>query len=408
MRTGQLRGLRIAIRTLTGNLLRVALAVLAIMIGVASLIVLVGIGKGTEQKIRQAIEDMGPNLIIVNAGQSRVVKGQLGQMGMMTNLTLKDSAAIAEECPSVRTVAPVHSKKLLVKFENVTYSTKIVGTMPSLQEVRNVSLLSGSFFDEAENRLMAPVAVVGPTVVASLFGGRDPAGSSIMIGRVMFKVIGVTAPKGSVSGEDQDDQIFVPLRTAMAKLMNVTYLSNVFVEAAGIGNIHSAGIEIKSLLRERHRLREHKEDDFTIRNQADVIEAQSSVARTFSLLILSIAVSSMVIGGVGILGVMLLSVQERISEIGVRRALGAKRRDILVQFLFEASFLGILGGIAGLFLGLGASAGVKPICGMLVVLEPGYIILSLVFSLGTGLIFGIYPAWKAARLDPIDALNTKA
>ena len=326
MRTSQLRGFRIAIKSLTGNPLRVALAVLAIMIGVASLIVLVGIGKGTEQKVRKVIEDMGPNLIIVSAGQSRVVKGQLGQMGMMTNLTLKDAAAIAEECPSVRTVAPAHSKKLLVKFENVTYSTKIVGTMPSIQEVRNISLQSGSFFDEAENRLMAPVAVVGPTVVESLFGGRDPVGASIMIGKVMFKVIGVTAPKGSVSGEDQDDQIFVPLRTALAKLMNVTYLSNVFVEAAGFDtHFTSAGAEIKSLLRERHRLREGKEDDFTIQNQADVIEAQSSVARTFSLLVLSIAVSSLVIGGVGILGVMLLSIQERISEIGIRRAVGAKR-----------------------------------------------------------------------------------
>jgi len=407
VRPSQLRGFRIAIRTLTGSPLRVALAVLAIMIGVASLIVLVGIGRGSEQKVRKVIADMGPNLIIVNAGQSRVVKGQLGELGMKTNLTLKDSAAIAEECPSVRKVAPAHSKKLLVKFENVTYSTKIVGTVPSIQEVRNISLQSGSFFDETENRLMAPVAVVGPTVAESLFGGRDPTGASVMIGRVMFKVIGVTAPKGSVSGEDQDDQIFVPLRTAMSKLMNVSYLSNVFVEAAGIENIHSAGAEIKSLLRDRHRLREDKEDDFTIQNQADVVEAQGSVARTFSLLILSIAVSSLVIGGVGILGVMLLSVQERISEIGVRRAVGAKRRDILIQFLVESSFLGVLGGIAGLLLGLGASAAVKLISGMPVVLELDYIVLSLVFSLATGLIFGIYPSWKAARLDPIEALNTQ-
>jgi len=408
MRTGQLRGFRIAIKSLTGNPLRVALAVLAIMIGVASLIVLVGIGRGTEEEVRRSIENMGPNLIIVSAGQSRVVKGQLGQLGMMINLTLKDAAAIAAECPSVRTVAPAHSKKLLVKSENVTYSTKIVGTMPAIQEVRNISIQSGSFFDEAENSLMAPVAVLGPTVVESLFGRRDPTGASIMIGKVIFKVIGVTAPKGSVSGEDQDDQIFVPLRTAIAKLMNVTYLSHVFVEAAGLDNILSAGAEIKSLLRERHRLREDKEDDFTIQNQADVIEAQSSVARTFSLLVASIAVSSLVVGGVGILGVMLLSIQERISEIGIRRAVGAKRRDILVQFLVESSFLGILGGIAGLFLGLGASAGVKLISGMMVVLEPGYIVLSLVFSLATGLIFGIYPSWKAARLDPIEALNTEA
>jgi putative ABC transport system permease protein len=408
VKTGRLRGFRIAIRALTGNPLRVALSVIAVTIGVASLIVLVGIGRGSELKVRKVIEDMGPNLIVVSAGQSRVVKGQLGQLGMMTNLTLKDSAAIASECPSVRAVAPAHSKKLSAKFENVTYSTNIVATMPSIREVGNISLQAGSFFDEAENGLMAPVAVVGPTVVESLFGGRDPIGTSIMIGKVMFKVIGVTAPKGSVSGEDQDDRILVPLRTAMAKLMNVTYLSHVYIEADGLLNIESAGAEIKTLLRERHRLREGKEDDFIIRNQADVIEARNSVATTFSLLVASIAVSSMVIGGVGILGVMLLSVQERISEIGVRRAVGAKRRDILVQFLFESSFLGILGGIAGLFLGLGVSAAVKPISGMPVVLEPSYIVLSLVFSLCTGLIFGIYPSWKAALLDPVEALNTES
>lgn len=405
MRVIRLRGLRIAIRTLVGNPLRVALAVLAIMIGVASLIVLVGIGKGAEQDVSRAIEGMGPNLIIVNAGQSRVVKGQIGQMGMMTNLTLKDSDAIAEECPTVRTVAPAHSKKLPVKFESLTYSTKIVGTMPTIQQVRNISLQSGLFFDETENSLKSPVAVLGPTVVESLFGESDPVGASIMIGHVMFKVIGVTVPKGSVSGEDQDDQIFVPLRTALSKLLNVTYLSNVFVEACGSDRIASAGHEITWLLRERHRLRDGKDNDFVVQSQADAIEAQISVARTFSILVLSIAVSSLVIGGVGILGVMLLSVQERTSEIGIRRAVGAKRSDILVQFIVESSFLGALGGLAGLFLGLGASVVVKLISGMPVILKPACIVSSLSCSVATGLISGIYPSWKAARTEPVVALS---
>jgi len=378
------------------------------MIGVASVIVMVGIGRGAEDEVRKKIEGMGTNLIVVSAGQSRAVKGQVGQLGIMTTLTLKDATAIAEECPSVRRVASAYSKKLSVKFENVSYSTRIVGTLPLIQEVRNISVESGSFFDEDENRLMALVAVVGPTVVQTLFAGRDPVGESIRIGKVLFKVIGVTVPKGAVSGEDEDDQILVPLRTAMNKLMNVTYLSNIFVEAAGFESIHTAEAEIRSLLRERHRLREGKEDDFTIQNQADVIEAQSSVARTFSLLVGSIAIISLIIGGVGILGVMLLSIRERVSEIGIRRAVGARRTDILVQFLVESSFLGVVGGIAGLLLGIGGSAGVKHFSGMPVVLAPDYVILSLVFSIATGLIFGIYPSWKADRLDPIEALTTKA
>jgi len=403
-----LRGFRIAIKSLTGHPLRVGLAVLAIMIGVASVIVMVGIGRGAEDEVRRKIEGMGTNLIVVSAGQSRAVKGQVGQLGIMTTLTLKDSSALAEECPSVKLVAPAYSKKLLVKFENTSYSTRIAGNLPLIQKVRNISVESGTFFDEDDNRLMASVAVVGPTVVQTLFAGRDPVGESIRIGKVLFKVIGVTVPKGAVSGEDEDDQILVPLRTAMNKLMNVTYLSNIFVEAAGFESIHTAEAEIRSLLRERHRLREGKEDDFTIQNQADVIEAQSSVARTFSLLVGSIAVISLIIGGVGILGVMLLSIRERVSEIGIRRAVGAKRRDILVQFLVESSFLGVVGGIAGLILGVGGAAGARHFSGMPVVLAPDYVILSLVFSIATGLIFGIYPSWKAARLDPIEALTTRA
>jgi putative ABC transport system permease protein len=408
MRPKPFRGFRIAIKSLIGHPLRVALAVLAIMIGVASVIVMVGIGRGAEDEVRRKIEGMGTNLIVVSAGQSRTVKGQVGQLGMMTTLTLKDSAAIGEECPSVKRVAPAYSKKMSVKFENVSYSTRIVGTLPLIQEVRNISVESGSFFDEDENRLMASVAVVGPTVAQTLFGGRNPVGESIRIGKVLFKVIGVTVPKGAVSGEDEDDQILVPLRTAMNKLMNVTFLSNIFIEAAGFESIHAAEAEIRSLLRERHRLREGKDNDFTIQNQADVIEAQSSVAKTFSLLVASIAVISLIIGGVGILGVMLLSIRERVSEIGIRRAVGAKRRDILIQFLVESSFLGVVGGIAGLILGIGGSAGVKHFSGISVVLAPDYIVLSLVFSIVTGLIFGIYPSWKAARLDPIEALHTKA
>jgi putative ABC transport system permease protein len=408
MRPRFFRGFRIAIKSLLGHPLRVILAVVSISIGVASVIVMVGIGKGAEEEVYRKIEGMGANLIVISAGQSRAVKGSVGQLGIMTTLTQNDSTAIAENCQLVKRVTPVHSKKLTVKFENISYSTRIVGALPSIQEIRNILIQSGKFFDEDENRLMAPVAVVGPTVAHTLFAGRDPVGESIRIGKVLIKVIGVTTSKGAVSGEDEDDQILVPLRTAMNKLMNVNYLSNIFVEAAEFSAIRVVEAEIRSLLRERHRLPDGKDNDFTIQNQADVIEAQSSVVKTFSLLVGSIAVISLMIGGVGILGVMLLSIRERVSEIGIRRAVGARRKDILVQFLVESSFLGVVGGISGLLLGLGGSVAVKYFSGMPVILDPNYVVLSLVFSIATGLIFGIYPSWKAARLDPIEALNTKA
>ncbi|MCX5860980.1 MAG: ABC transporter permease [Desulfomonile sp.] len=408
MRTRPFRGAKIALKSLIAHPLRVALALVAIMIGVASVIVMVGIGKGAEREIRRKIEGMGTNLLVVSAARSTAVKGQVGMIGIMTTLTLKDSIAVGQECSAVSQVAPAYSKKIPAKYENVSYSTKVVGTIPAIQRVRNVSIESGTFFDEDDNRIMAPVAVVGPTVVQNLFYGNDPVGESIRIGKVLFRVIGVTSPRGNLSGEDEDDQIFVPLRTAMNKLMNVTYLSNIFVEAVGFEKVHQAEDQIRWLLRERHHLREGKDNDFTIQNQADVIEAQSAIARTFSLLIGSIALISLIIGGVGILGVMLLSIRERVGEIGIRRAVGARRKDILVQFLVESSSLGIIGGLLGVVLGIVVIEAVKLSSGMPVLIAVGYLILSLVFSVATGMIFGIYPSWKAARLDPIEALNTNA
>jgi len=400
------RGIKIGLKSLTAHRLRVALALVAIMIGVASVIVMVGIGKGAEDDVKQRIQAMGTNLVVVSAGQSRAVKGQVGKLGIMTNLTVKDAATVAEDCSAVQRVAPAHWKKMPAKYESVSYSTKVVGTVPTIQQVRNISVQAGSFFDEDDDRLMAPLAVVGPTVIRNLFYGKDPLGEEIRIGKVLFRVIGVTASKGDSQGEDEDDQIFVPLRTAMNKLMNVTYLSNIFVEAAGYEKVQLAEDQIRSLLRDRHRLREGKEDDFTIQNQADVIEAASSVARTFSLLVGTIALISLLIGGIGILGVMLLSLKERVGEIGIRRAVGARRKDILVQFLVEASSLGVMGGLLGVLAGALTAELIKVSSGMPVVLAPGYMFLSLIFSIATGMIFGIYPAWKAAALNPIEALST--
>ena len=325
----------------------------------------------------------------------------------MTSLTVADAKTIQEDCPDVVRVAPAFSRKVLVKHENLAYSTKIVGTVPIFTQIKNVFIEQGSFFDDDDVRLMSTVAVIGPTVAKNLFPDKHPLGEGIRIGKILFKVIGVTASKGDFGGEDEDDQIFVPLRTAMNKLFNVTYLSNIFIEARSFDETPVVQAQVKALLRERHRLRADANDDFTIQNQADVVEAESSVARTFSMLVIAIASVSMLIGGVGILGVMLLSIKERVSEIGVRRAVGARRKDILAQFLVESSFLGILGGLSGIALGLIASWGLKIASGMPLVLSLNYMLASLLFSVMIGLIFGIYPSWKAAGLDPIEALNSK-
>jgi putative ABC transport system permease protein len=323
----------------------------------------------------------------------------------MTTLTLKDAAAILEECPAVRHVAPAHVKKLPAKFENVTYSTRIVGTVPAVQAIRNISAGSGTFFHEDEDRVMATVAVLGPTAARMLFGDRDPVGESIKIGKVYFKVIGVTQAKGSLSGEDEDDQIFVPMRTAMNRLMNVTHLSHIFVEATSFEQIRDAEQQIRALLRDRHRLGTGKLDDFTIQNQADVIETRSATARTFEVLIVSMAGISIVIGGVGILGVMLLSIRERVGEIGIRRAVGAREKDILIQFLVESTVLGLFGGIIGLVVGLVGTEAVGRLTDMPVSVSYEYVAIAIVCSLLSGIIFGIHPSWKAARLNPIEALH---
>lgn len=401
------RGIRIAIKSLTAHRLRVILALSAVTIGVSAVIVMVGIGKGAERSVIEQVQGMGSNLLIVSAGQSRVLKGKEGKLTIMTNLTRKDAEVVEEECDAVRRTAPVHWKKLPVKYENVTYTTKIVGTLPSFRMVRDISIRSGSFFGNDDNKTIARVAVVGPTVVKNLFSGRDPIGEPIRIGKVSFRVIGVTDPKGEIQGEDEDDRIFVPLRTALRRLINVTHLSNIYVEAKRFEDIRKAEEQIRWLLRDRHRLRQGKEDDFTIQNQADVIEAESSVASTFSVLVVGIALISLFIGGMGILGVMLLSVRERVGEIGIRRAVGARRRDILVQFLIESSFMGILGGMLGLFVGVALGAAIKKMTGMPVAFVVEYMAASLIFSVAIGIVFGIYPAWKAARLDVIEALNTK-
>jgi len=398
-----------ALRALGAHKIRTGLTLLGIIVGVAAVVAMVAIGQGTREEVLRKVESMGTNLLIVSAGQLKVFAGRQQQAGAAAiTLTERDARAIVDEIPSVTAVAPAQSKKLQVKAEDLTTTTTVVGTTPDFQTVRSFHPASGEFFDEEQGRSSARVAVLGQTVVINLFGSRDPIGETIRIGNVPFTVIGVLEPKGlDISGQDQDDQIVVPLRTALRRLLNLTYLSTIYVSARDPQSMDAAAGAIAEVLRERHRIRPGVADDFTVQNQSAMLETQAAVSGTFTLLLGSIGGISLLVGGIGILAIMLIAVRERTREIGLRRALGARRKDILLQFLIETCLLSVIGGAVGVLVGVGAGKVVSLVTGwpMLIPWEVAFV--SIVFSVVLGLVFGVYPARKAAALDPIVALRTE-
>jgi putative ABC transport system permease protein len=401
------KGFRIALHALLGHPVRTALSLVGIIIGVAAVILMVAVGEGAQNEVLKKIQSMGTNLIIVSAGQVKTIGGRTRQVGIVTTLTQRDAMAISSEIPGITQAAPAQGKRLPLKYGTQSYTTQIVGAAPNLTEVKNLSLARGRFFNEDEDRMMARVAVLGPTPAKNLFGNANPVGEVIQIKNVAFEVIGVTKEKGMIAGQDEDDQIYITLNTAMKRLMNVTYLSQIYLQARNTEVMKPAEREIRSLLRERHRLKEDKADDFTIQNQLDILEAERETTESFTLLIGSIAGVSLLVGGVGILAVMLILVRERTNEIGVRRAVGARRKDILLQFMMEATTLSIGGGIVGILIGLLGSLVVRYATKWPVSLSVMPILISFGFSFVVGFFFGVYPARKASRLDPIVALRAE-
>jgi len=401
------KGFRIAFHALLGHPIRTALSLVGIIIGVAAVILMVAVGEGAQKQVLEKIQGMGTNLLIVSAGQVKTFAGRTRQTGTVTTLTQRDVLAISSEIPGIVQAAPAQGKRLPLKYETKSYTTQVTGTTPNLPEIKNLSVTQGRFFNEDEDRLMARVVVLGPTPMKNLFGNRNPVGEVIQIKNVAFEVVGVTKEKGMIAGQDEDDQIYIPLNTAMKRLMNVTYLSQIYLQARNTEVMKPAETEIRSLLRERHRLEEDKADDFTIQNQLDVLEAERGTTESFTLLIGSIAGVSLLVGGVGILAVMLILVRERTNEIGVRRAVGARRKDILLQFMMEATTLSIGGGVVGIFLGLLGSVVVRYATKWPVSLSATPILVSFGFSFVVGFFFGVYPARKASRLDPIEALRAE-
>jgi putative ABC transport system permease protein len=398
-------GLRTALRALGAHKLRTGLMLLGIVVGVAAVVAMVAIGQGTRAEVLRKVESMGANLLTVSAGQLRFQAGREAGATAIT-LTERDARAIAEEVPHVVSLAPAQSKKLSVKFEEMSTTTTVVGTTPAFQVVRNFHPVAGDFFDDDQARSSARVAVLGQTVVVNLFAGRNPVGETIRIANVPFLVIGVLEAKGlDIAGQDQDDQILVPLRTALRRLFNVSHLSTIYVSVGDSAAMETAAVTIAEVLRERHRLRPGAADDFIIQNQSALLETQAAVSDTFTLLLGSIGGISLLVGGIGILAMTLIAVRERTREIGLRRAVGARRRDILLQFLIETGLLSATGGLGGVALGIAAAKITSVATSWPMLIPWGVALAAVVFSALLGLAFGVYPARKAAMLDPIVALR---
>lgn len=403
------KSIKISRNQLLANKLRTFFALMGIIIGVSAVIVMVAIGNGARNEVLGKIEEMGTNLIIVNAGQVQKNVGRQQIRGTVTSLTLKDVDILASECPDVRMAAPVQTKKMQVKWENVSTHTTITGTTPNYPFIRNFQVEKGVFFTEEENKASMRFAVLGETVVKNLFEGRNPVGENIRIGSVLFSIIGVMEPKGAdLEGIDQDDQIFIPVQTALRRVFNLNYINTINIQATSIEKMDDATSQISEALREQHRLnKQNKPDDFTIQNQIELLETQKETTGTFTALIVSTAGVSLLVGGIGILAIMLIAIRERINEIGLRMAVGASRKDILFQFVIESSILSIGGGIIGIAVGILTSVVIIFATDWTLSISLPSLVYSFLFSLMVGLFFGVYPARKASRLDPVEALRSE-
>jgi len=403
------KSIRISRNQLLSNKIRTILSLIGIIIGVSAVIIMVAIGNGAQKEVLNKIASMGTNLIVINAGQVQKTSGRQQIRGTVTTLTIEDADILASECPAVSKSTPVQTKKLLVKWGNLSSNTTITGTTSDYQTVRNFYIERGVFFTEEENKASVRYAVLGQSVVKNLFGKNDPIGETVRIGRVPFQVIGIMESKGTdLNGVDQDDQIFIPIQTALRRVFNLTYINTINLQVLSSSEMNVAIKQISEVLRERHRLgRFNKPDDFTIQNQVELLETQKETTDTFTALIVGVASISLIVGGIGILAIMLIAIKERIKEIGLRMAVGASRIDILLQFVIEASILSVGGGVIGIFIGVFIAIMVSIATEWTLSISIPSIVYSFLFSLAIGLFFGVYPARKASMLDPIESLRSE-
>ena len=402
--------LRIALRALAVNKLRSALTMLGIVIGVGAVIVMIAVGAGAHARVEEQIRALGSNLLLVTPGSTTAGGVRLG-FGSRSTLTEDDAAAINREIPEAL-AAPALRGSAQVIWVNTNWSTQIQGTVPEYLDVRQWPLAAGRSFEPAEIAAGAKVCLIGATVARQLFGDADPLDQSIRIKRVPFTVIGVLEVKGqSLMGSDQDDLVLVPIKTARSRVLGTPSaarnrtVSTIWVKAAE--GVDTRGLEgqVRSLLRQRHRIQPGADDDFSLRNLAEVMAAQEASSRVLALLLAAVASVSLLVGGIGIMNIMLVSVTERTREIGLRMAVGARTRDILGQFLVEAVTLSLIGGLVGVALGIGASMLIAELAGWRIMLSPEAVGLAVAFAFVIGVFFGFYPARKAARLKPVEALR---
>ncbi len=398
--------LKIAYRSLIKNKLRVLLTMLGIIIGVASVIAMLAIGQGSKQNIQASVASLGTNSVMIYPGSSSMGGVRMGA-GSYSTLTRKDAEAIVAKCEFVTDVSPVVQKSSQIIAGNKNWHTMVVGGLSQYFSIRNLTIAKGNIFSTNDERTAAKVCVIGLTVSDNLFGANgDAVGKFMRINSIPFKVIGVLERKGQNSfGQDQDDIIIAPFSTVQKRMLTTIFLNSILASATSENDIDKAKEQITSILRTQHKLIPSNEDDFTVRSQADIANIFGSISKIMTILLASIAGISLVVGGIGIMNIMLVSVTERTREIGIRMAVGAKGRDVLVQFMIESVFISVLGGLIGIILGIAVSMLVGKFGGWPVVITPTSILLSFVFSSAVGIFFGWYPARKAASLNPIDALR---
>lgn len=399
---------KISWRSLKVNKMRSVLTSLGIIIGVSAVIIMLSIGEGAKQRINKDISSMGSNLLMISSGSTTSSGVRMGS-GTQPTLTIKDSEAILKYCPSVAEVAPTVSQVQQLVYSNQNWSTSVNGITPGFMPIRLWEIEDGRAITEEDIKNTTKVAVLGSTVTTNLFGDMNPLNKTIRIGGMPFKVIGTLKEKGQNGmGQDQDDTVLIPITTAQKKLFGTDFpgmVKSISVQAVDENSLETAQVEIAELLRERHNLGKNKDDDFTIRNFTQMLETAKQTSNTMALFLGLIASVSLLVGGIGIMNIMIVSVTERTKEIGIRMAIGAKALDIRIQFLVEALLLSLIGGILGVIIGIVGAKLVALFSGMAVVISLPPILFSFCFSGFVGIVFGYYPAYKASLFNPIEALR---